>query len=484
MTHTKRYKKLNQELCKEAIKECFKNKWLRNDILTHIEKYSGIPRIDIEIDTLQGTWEVRNEALDAMSLALLGMAEDLVEQGIEPDDMEPVTIRQRPDGMTGKVRDIALLCVTHQLLGHLAKKMIEPLLNARLLPTQHASIPGHGQTRLKDQMHRFFLRESIGITYVQKTDVVHAYESTQYSVPIELIRKEIPGARYALGILDYLATVAPGGHLIIGGYLDAWLFNFSMSYAIRYLYTLGTTRRGKKVPYVIRCGTFMDDFCITSASIKGEQRAVKMLSTWLEKNQGLRIKKTTGIIKLLPIEEEQRRRQLPKPSQRGVPMLDMAGYRISRSHVTIRRRVFKRTRRQLLRASRELKRDGTLHRQRAQKLVSYNSYIEQSNSENLQEKYNLSELMTVAHRVNGFYGRLAHKRRMEELHVLRERRRREQAGKGYTGSSSRRKENGSPGGQGGRVHTGRHAGSENVPVRGSSIRIASRQHDNGGTARK
>ena len=83
----------------------------------------------------------------------------------------------------------------------------------------------------------------------------------------------------------------------------------------------------KKIPYVIRCGTFMDDFSIGSGSIKGEQRAVKALDKWMTKNQHLQIKETTGIIKLLPIEEEKRRRNLPRPGQRGVPMLDMAGYR-------------------------------------------------------------------------------------------------------------------------------------------------------------
>lgn len=322
MAHKKRYKKLSRQLCEQAVVECFKGKWRRNDVLTFIEKYAGIPRDDIKIDDLSGSWKYKNEAVEAIGLAMLGIVEDLVDHGIEPDDMEPVTIRQRPDGMTGKIRDIALLCIMHQLIGHITKLMIEPLIQARLLPTQHASIPGHGQTMLKDQMLRYFLKESLGIEYVRKTDVVHAYASLQY--------------------------------------------NFAMSYAIRYLYTLGSTRRGKKIPYVIRCGTFMDDFSIGSGSIKGEQRAVKALDKWMTKNQHLQIKETTGIIKLLPIEEEKRRRNLPRPGQRGVPMLDMAGYRISRTHITIRRRVFKRARRQLIRGYRELKRDGTLRRERAQ----------------------------------------------------------------------------------------------------------------------
>lgn len=461
--HTKRYRKFTRKICEEAVDECFRGKWRRNDVLTFIEKYAGIRRIDIRIDDLSGSWKYKNEAIEAIGLALYGIVEDLIEYGIEPEDMAPVVIRQRPDGMTGKIRDIALLCVLHQLLGHLVKLMIEPLINARLLPTQHASIPNHGQTMLKDQMHRYFLKESLGIKYVRKTDVVHAYKTLMYSVCIDLVKSEIPNARHAIGILKYLGRQAPGGHLIIGGYLDAWLFNYAMSYAIRHIYTLGSTRRGKKIPYVIRCGTFMDDFAITSASIKGEQRAVKALGKWFGKNMQIEIKETTGIIKLLPIEEEKRRRTLQKPSQRGVPMLDMAGYRISRTHVTIRRRVFKRARRQLMRGYRELKKDGTLRRDRAQKIISYNSYIEQSDSFKLTEIYHVNELMEVAHRVNSFYGWLDNQKRRLELNALLERRCRQKSGPGDSGTAAGRNPDDQTCGQYNGIPAGGCSGSEDVP---------------------
>lgn len=461
--HTKRYKKFTRKICEEAVIECFKGKWRRNDVLTFIEKYAGISRIDIRIDDLSGSWKYKSEAVEAIGLALYGIVEDLIEYGIEPEDMIPVVIRQRPDGMTGKIRDIALLCILHQLLGHLVKLMIEPLINARLLPTQHASIPKRGQTMLKDQMHRYFLKESLGIEYVRKTDVVHAYQTLMYRVCVDLVKSEIPKARYAIGIMEYLGRQAPGGHLIIGGYLDAWLFNYAMSYAIRYIYTLGSTRRGKKIPYVIRCGTFMDDFSITSASIKGEQRAVKALDKWFRKNMQIELKETTGIIKLLPIEEEKRRKTLEKPSQRGVPMLDMAGYRISRTHVTIRRRVFKRARRQLIRGYRELKKDGTLRRDRAQKIISYNSYIEQPDSFGLMEMYHVKELMEVAEKVNSFYGWLNNQRRRKELHDLLERRCRQEAGSGNSGTAAGRNPDDQACGQCGRIQTGGCEGSEDVP---------------------
>jgi hypothetical protein len=93
MAHKKRYKKLSRQLCERAVVECFKGKWRRNDVLTFIEKYAGIPRDDIKIDDLSGSWKYKNEAVEAIGLVMLGIVEDLVDHGIEPDDMEPVTIR-------------------------------------------------------------------------------------------------------------------------------------------------------------------------------------------------------------------------------------------------------------------------------------------------------------------------------------------------------------------------------------------------------
>lgn len=391
-------------------------------MLTYIEKYAGIPRIDIEIEDLSGKRERKKEAIHAIGLALYGIIEDIVDNGVEPDDMQEPLIRCRPDGMTGKIREIALLCITHQLLGHTEKLMLDPLIKARLLPTQHASIPRRGQTKLKDQMHRYLLKESLGIQYIKKLDVVHAYASTQYSVCADIVRREIPGARYAIGLLEYLGNAAPDGHLIIGGYLDAWLFNFAMSYAIRYLYTLGSVRRGKKTPHVVRCVTFMDDFTLCCTSTKGAKRASKSLDSWMAKNQGLRLQETTGVVKILKVADEQRRKTLVTPSQRGVPMLDMAGYRISRTHVTIRRLVFRRARRQFLRAWREIQKTGTIRRGRAQKIVAYHGYVVQSDSRILREIYHINEIMAVAYMVNSFYGRLDNKKRKEKLDALLKRR--------------------------------------------------------------
>lgn len=408
------------DLCEDAARKCFENKWKRRDVLAFIEKYAGISRDEILLEYLTQDRSVREEAIHSVGLYLWDVLSDLTE-GREPEDIEPVLVRQRPDGMTGKVRDIALLCILHQLIGHAAKLMMEPLLSARLLPTQHASIPGHGQTKLKDQTRALLLADN-GIRYFQKTDVVHAYASLKYSTVIDLIRRERPKARELLTILDYLGKLAPGGHLIIGGYIDAWLFNYAMSYALRYVYTLGEIRRGKFTRYIVSAETFMDDFCLFSASIKGLKRSTAALDKWMRINLRLKLKYTTGIRELLPISEEKRRRDLLTPSARGVPAVDMAGFKIARTHTLIRGRVFIKARRQFLRAYAELKSTGTLRDIRAQKIISYHSYLKQTNSRKVREAYHVKELLEVATAVRGFHSYIQSKKEKEALYDLQKRR--------------------------------------------------------------
>lgn len=430
-----RFRRFDHQLYCEAVREAFKDgKWYRNDVLTFIEKYAGIPRAEIQLTYLTHDMGPRLEAEESIALYLEEVVDGIL-RGEDPEDMEAVKVRQRRDGMTGKMRDIALLCILHQLLGHVAKLGLDPLLHARITHTQHASIPGRGQTSLKKQVHKYLRKESLGIRYAVKTDVKHAYATTMYAALIEIIRKEIPKAKDLIKLLEYLGRIAPGGHLIIGGYLDAWLFNFAMSYAIRYIQTVGQKRRDKFNPFVIRCVAFMDDFLLLGRSAKGLKRAAKALDSWMSKNLHLSIRISTGIIRILPIRKEKRRRKL-KGARHGCPVADMAGFKICRTHVMIRRRVFIRARREFLRAMAELKAMGTLHRSRAFAVISYYSFIVQTDSAWMAEKYHAAELVRMAAKVVGFYTRLEDKKRKEKLYALQKRRTAYGTGEGTPGKAS------------------------------------------------
>ena len=416
----------NRYIYDRAVLKCFKDKWRRNDVLSFIEKYAGIPRHEIllyELEIMEDKESRQDhrtilEAVESSGLAL----EEVITQILDGQRpyIDPVRVRKRPDGMTGKIRDIALLSIMHQLTQHTVYLLMEPLFKARLYQTQHASIPGGGQTRLKNQVHKY-LRSSLPVSYAQKTDMEQAYKSLTYKKVIELVKKDIPSAREIITLLEFLGELAPDGHLIIGGYLDAWLFNYAMSNALRYAYTLGQTRRGKFERYAKRLVTFMDDLLILTSSVKAAKRLTDKIRSFAGKALGMTLKITTGILKLLPAKEEKRRRGEKSKAARGCPVIDMAGYKICRSHVMIRRRVFIRVRRQLLRGWKDLQRTGTLSLQRAHEIIARNGFLEQSDSKYVKNKYHVAKLLDVATRVISFHNRLVHRKRMEKLYDLRKR---------------------------------------------------------------
>lgn len=84
--------------------------------------------------------------------------------------------------------------IAEQLYGHLLFLGLKPLLRARILPQQFASIPGRGQTGLKRKLEKCMRKKKLRIKCAKKTDVHHAYGTMRYDVAIRQIRKEIPSA--------------------------------------------------------------------------------------------------------------------------------------------------------------------------------------------------------------------------------------------------------------------------------------------------
>ena len=399
-----RYQEYSRELAWRAADSFLNGKWKRNDVLRYLEEFAGIPRRKIFESELTSDVNVKLEAADNVACIIDDMVEDIL-NGREPDYIDPVTTSMRADGMTGKVRNIANLCIPHQLLGHLAALALEPLFHAKILPTQHASIPGHGQTKLKDQAARYLRSGALDISFVEKTDATQAYASTKYSAVVKILRKEIPRAVWIIKVVEYLGNLAPGGCLIIGGYLDAWLFNLVMSYGLRFALRQGQTRRDRFKPYVARIEAYMDDCGFMGRTRTGVRKAVSAFAKWMDATYGIRIRTTTGIIRILTVEEEKRRRAMERPSQRGCPYLDMGGYRVSRTHITMRPRVVKRVIRALTRAWREICETGTIQRQRVCSVISRYGSIKGSCSQKFKEEYHVDQIMRMAKAIASYWGR-------------------------------------------------------------------------------
>lgn len=389
-----RYNDLTHELCLRAAFACYEQKWNRPDFRALMWKYGGVSEQELKKDEAVQAVNAKLTAMEGIAYEMEQRVLDLLDGDPDALELDPVKERPHIDGIKQKHRIIAECCVMHQLMNHLAVQGLMPLLMARILPQQHASIPGRGQVGCKRQVERYLRRKSLGIRYALKLDVEKAYPNTQPAVVLGLLRREIPSARWLLSLVEALLAMSPRGGLIIGGYLEAWLFNFIMSYALRYVLSRGKLKRGVWQPLVVRLVAYMDDVCLLGRRRADLVSASRQLAKWMQSELGLTL--TMGSeVAFLSIEEEHSRRRL-KGAARGCPGLDIAGFVIHRTYTTIRKTTFLRARRQFLRAGRGMAQDGYVPLYRAYKLVSYYGHFTETASRATREHLQVDKLKTAA----------------------------------------------------------------------------------------
>ena len=135
-----------------------------------VEKYAGVPRKFI-LEAISRKdharlKELKEEAVEAITLEAENIIDE-IRNSKRPEEIEDVKIRRRYDGSCRKERDIAKLSNFHQIINHVIYEELKPLLNARIEPTQHASIPKRGQTGLKRQVS-YYLRSELPIRYFRE----------------------------------------------------------------------------------------------------------------------------------------------------------------------------------------------------------------------------------------------------------------------------------------------------------------------------
>lgn len=386
---TKRFLKLSHDICVRAVLDAFDKKWFRRDYLTEAEKYGGVSRAELQESSRNCNINSQLEAAHGIALEMEQRIEDLLDGEAEDLDLDPVRVFHRIDGISMKRRELSCCCPLHQCFGHLAVIGMEPLLRARLLPCQFASIPGKGQVALKRQVERWLRRKSLGIEHAVKLDVKGAYAHTKKELVIKILKREIPKAAWIIAVVKCLLDMSAGTGLLIGGYLEAWLFNLVASYMLVKVLSYRKVRRGESKPLVVRCCSYMDDLALFGRRWADLQSAARKLTKWALAELGLTIKLQWVRVDFLSATEEHCRRRLTGAAK-GCPGLDIAGYIIHRTYTTIRSRIFLRARRQYLRAAADISMMGHVPSWRAFKLVSYNGYFvwtkSRKTSQNLKRK--------------------------------------------------------------------------------------------------
>lgn len=339
---------------------------------------------------------LRLEAVHGVACELYQRLDDLVQGDADDLDLLPVKKHERIDRGSLKVRTLTCEEPMQQCYDHLAVLGLRPLLHAKLLPWQFASIPGKGQTGGTRQLYRWLNKKAAHTNHAEKVDVHHAYQNTTADAIMALLRKDIPRAAWQLALVAALLATDLDGALLIGSYLSAWLFNYVMSRFLRHILEMAKVRRGVARKLVDKLLAYMDDVTMFSDRQADLLMAIKQGGKWLKQRLGLELKPEVQLIGFVSIDEERRRRKEKRPSARGCPGLDMMGYVVHRTYVTIRPRVFLKARRQYLRATRDLEKTGRVPLYRAFKLTSYYGPFKNTNSRKAQEHLDVQRLVKIA----------------------------------------------------------------------------------------
>lgn len=158
-------------------------------------------------------------------------------------EFRPVRQFQRLDGISGKLRDLCQESPKQQVYEYIVVNALDELFKKRIYKQQYGSIPGGGQLACAKQIAKQ-LRTRTGNLDSLQGDDHHAYHSVSVDSAVKIIRHYCHKNEPVVTLTANVMRNYPGGHLIIGGYLCAYIFNLVKSEFLRVLMAQGHERRG------------------------------------------------------------------------------------------------------------------------------------------------------------------------------------------------------------------------------------------------
>lgn len=372
-----------------AVVECFRNKRSRKDFQRLLCKTGKITKREIVEDQLNKDFK---RTLEAESEVAKMLTQRIINRDLQ---LKPIRQFQRIDGLTQKLRDICQESPEQQVFEYIGVYALKPLFRAKILPIQYGSIPNKGGVAGKRKIERLLRKKFHGKVVALKGDVTKAYPSVTIPVVMEMLRRDIGKNKVLLWFLGALMSNYPGNHLCIGGHLPAWLFNYVMSYVLRYIYEQAQIRRGKRNRLVYAIVCYADDFTIYG-DVSKLKKAMKKATIWAHDKFGLKIKDIWQFYQVASFDEERENlEERRKGSKKRTPGVDMMGYVVRRRYTIIRGRVFRRIRRQVLRAWEDFKAKGFIPWWRACRIAAYKGWIKHSNSLKFRMEYCFDKLFKM-----------------------------------------------------------------------------------------
>jgi hypothetical protein len=371
--YCKRIDITNREFISNAVRECLTDKIGRTDTLKLFHEYSGAPMELLHKIVKDRKYYMLNGIIETIIDSIRG---EILNNNIS---FRPIYYVQKREGL--KMRRIGIQDIKQQLYDYIAVNGLKEMLRKKIGYYQCAALPGKGQVMGARAIKRWLRNKAH--RYAWKGDILHCFENISRERMIELLRRCVDN-ELLLKLVQILLNSFEKG-LSIGSYLSQYLANFFLSYAYHYateqLYKIRKCRDGnnKRVNLISKVLFYMDDLLLIGNCLKDLKMACKRLKEYLHSFLELEVKDNEQIIDL----------------ENGY--IDMMGYKISRKNLTVRSRIFIKTRRNVkdLRKAIQDKYRGKIIKT-FKSLSSRNGWLINSDGKKVMKKYKIVKLLKTA----------------------------------------------------------------------------------------
>lgn len=391
--HTKKYCKnidiTNRDLISNATYNCLADKYKRNDTIELLSDVSGLRKCQIyNIYYRYG----RKAIKPFVEILITVVHSELISKSIS---FPAIWYKDKSDPSSHKVRHIGIQHVKQQIYDYIAIEGLKPLF-CRIGVHQYASIRDRGCLKGSRMIQKWMRNKSL--KYFAKLDIKKCYPSIPQNKLIEFLDKHIKNDMLMWLIKELVSSFEQG--LSIGSFLSQYLCNLYLSQIYHFIGHLHKVRKHKdgtksSIRLVYHRLFYMDDILIIGTSAKDVHKAVKEVIKYC-KTLGLRVKES-WFVKQMPFDNK----------KYDGAFIDMMGFRIYRTHITIRRRVFKRIRRIAIRLWKRIKTHQKVLESHARKMISYWGLLKKSNSVKVIQKYHVKDIMKICKKVVKEYDKIS-----------------------------------------------------------------------------
>jgi len=331
--------------------------------------------------------------------------------------LRPVHIREKRDVSSLKLRLIGEESAMQQVFDYIAVRACEEIWQRRIVPQQSSSIPGRGQVYGTAMISRWIRKDRRAANYAKnhrlkysrkcryfvKLDVKKCYQSMRVGCFMKLFARDCANEdllwlwrsllfRHRVLITD-TEKIYEG--FMIGALPSQQAAQYILSFLYRFAMGLHKTRRSIQTKVVTHMELFMDDMLLFSSDKRNLKSAVRKVIMFANRQFNITIKPNWQICDI------------------DKTPVDMMGYVVhADGNVTIRPRVFLRTRRLALRIMRR----GSISYRQAMRLSSYKGFFFQRQkricfplkSQKISKKLHLQSLFKSASRLIGNRERRKH----------------------------------------------------------------------------